>query len=135
MELDFARKQIQIRKETKFLRPGSKALTRDALLVNSVVLYENINGESVVKGLYELLDYEQLPTIYTYDEMNNFISPEYPFSKNQNEDERKKNEYIVYEIDAENMRELTDADKKEYVRLIKENGIDKNGRLGEPFII
>ena len=133
--MDFARKQIQIRKETKFLRPGSKALTRDALLVNSVVLYENINGESVVKGLYELLDYEQLPTIYTYDEMNNFISPEYPFCKNQNEDERKKNEYIVYEIDAENMRELTDADKKEYVRLIKENGIDKNGRLGEPFII
>ena len=30
-KLDFARKQIQIRKETKFLRPGSKALTRDAL--------------------------------------------------------------------------------------------------------
>lgn len=127
--------KYNIRKETRFLRDGSQSLTRDILLVNSIVLYKDVDNEPVVCGLYELLDDNELPTIYNYDAMKRFIDPEYPFSKTQNEEDRKKNEYIVFEIDAEHMRELTDVDKQEYAKLINEHGRTDNGNLGKPFVI
>lgn len=125
-----------IRLDNDTERNGSLPYSRELILVNQIILYTLKDNKPNFKGKYYLLDENSLPRIYNYDEMQNFIV-QYPYDT-ENEDERRKRDYLIYELDIENRHPLSGADEHEYTKLIMELGkYEKDGKtkIGKPFVI
>lgn len=126
--------KYNIRQVAEFERKGTMQITREVLMVNRIVIYKKKNNEIEYLGMFPLADMDSIPSSYSYDDMQNFIHP-YPFRDSQSEEERKKNKYIIYEIDIDSPLPLSEMDKRKYEEWIKQYGRDEKGRIGKPFIV
>lgn len=128
-----------IRLDNATEREGSLPYSRELILVNRIVLYRLVDDTPQFVGIYDLLDENSLPQIYNFEEMRKFenLGKPYPYG-NIDEAEKRKREYIIYEIDLENHHTLTDADKQYYAQLIMSKGtyeVDGKTKTGKPFVV
>lgn len=124
-----------IRKENRFFREGSKQLNKEILLVNKVVLYSMLGDAPHILGTCEIMDEDSIPSIYTYQDMQLIPGMGYPYEEGLSQTEKEQREYIMFEVDAEDLQDVSNADTARYETLINENINENNGTIGVPFVI
>lgn len=67
--------------------------------------------------------------------MQHLIGIEYPYDEGLLQDEKEQREYIMFEVDAEDIQDVSNANTARYEILIKENINENNGTVGVPFVI
>ena len=67
--------------------------------------------------------------------MQHLIGIKYPYDEGLSQAEKEQREYIMFEVDAEDLQDVSNADTARYETLINENINENNGTIGVPFVI